>query len=77
MKWLWQKLVEESTSNLLNSPEKYNFEKDSLSLKYEFVKQVKRNDSKIIIIDDDPAILKKIKDGCDDVILLKDTTLID
>ena len=59
------------------SREKYNFKKDSVSLKYEFVKQIKRDDSQIIIIDDDPSILKKLKDGFDDVILLKDTTLID
>ena len=59
------------------SREKYNFKKDSVSLKYEFVKQIKRDDSQIIIIDDDPSILKKLKDGFDDVILLKDTTLVD
>ena len=31
---------------------------------------------KIIIIDDDPEILKRIRKGFDDVILLKDTTLV-
>ena len=61
----------------LEEKNKYNFKKDSVSLKYEFVKQIKRDDSQIIIIDDDPSILKKLKDGFDDVILLKDTTLVD
>ena len=59
------------------SKEKYNFQKDSVTLKYEFVKKIERNDSQIIIIDDDPAILSKIRKNFNDVILLKDTTLVE
>ena len=59
------------------SKENDEFKKDSATLKYEFIKNIERDDSQIIIIDDDPAILKKIKDNLNDIILLKDTTLVD
>ena len=45
-------------------------------LKNRFLKKVKRDDSVIIMIDDDPAILGKIRQGNPDIYLLKDTTLI-
>ena len=58
------------------SRENYNFEKDSPTLKCEFIKKIKRDNSKIIIIDDDPEVLKRIRKEFNDVILLKDTTLV-
>lgn len=77
-KWLDQfaPFFKKGNRNIL-SREKYSFKKDSPTLKYEFIKSIKRDDSKIIIIDDDPEVLKKIRKGFDDVILLKDTTLVD
>ena len=36
-----------------------------------------RDDTQIIFIDDDPAILRKIKENFTDILLLKDTTLVD
>lgn len=76
-KWLDQfaPFFKKENRNIL-SRENYNFEKDSPTLKYEFIKKIKRDNSKIIIIDDDPEILKRIRKGFDDVILLKDTTLV-
>ena len=59
------------------SREEVNFEKNALELKYEFISTLERDDSQIIFIDDDPAILRKIDDDFDDIVLLKDTTLVD
>lgn len=59
------------------SREEANFEKNALELKYEFISTLKRDDSQIIFIDDDPAILRKIDEDFDDIVLLKDTTLVD
>ena len=42
-----------------------------------YVKKLNRDESKIIIIDDDPKVLHNIKDNNDDIILLKDTSLVD
>ena len=50
--------------------------KPSKFLKEEFVKNIKRDKNKIIIIDDDPEVLHQIMENNKDVILLKDTTLI-
>ena len=49
----------------------------SKELKANFLKQVKRDSSIIMVIDDDPAILKEIKVKNPDVVLFKDTVLID
>ena len=46
-------------------------------LKSNYLKKYKRDDSKIIVIDDDPKILKEIKKQNEDIILLKDTVLVD
>ena len=46
-------------------------------LKATYLKEYKRDDSIIMIIDDDPKNLKDIKKLNDDVILLKDTILVD
>lgn len=49
----------------------------STELKLEFVKGIERDGSKIIIIDDDPAVIHSIRKECDDVVLLKDSALVD
>ena len=46
-------------------------------LKSKFLKKLKRDGSTIIVIDDDPRVLKEIHKGNEDIILLKDTVLID
>lgn len=45
-------------------------------LKNRFLKKVKRDDSVIIMIDDDPSILGKIRQSNPDIYLLKDTALV-
>lgn len=46
-------------------------------LKAEYLKKYKRDDSIIIVIDDDPKNLKEIHRLNEDIILLKDTVLVD
>ena len=50
---------------------------ESASLKAKYLKEYKRDDSVIIVIDDDPKNLKEIRKLNDDIILLKDTVLVD
>lgn len=50
---------------------------ESSKLKSDFMKDYKRDGSIIVVIDDDPANLRAIKSVCDDIILLKETVLID
>ena len=49
----------------------------SSELKAKYLKDYKRDDSILIVIDDDPKNLKEIRNLNDDVILLKDTVLVD
>lgn len=49
----------------------------SAELKENYICSLKRDDGIIIIIDDDPTILKDISQKNKDVILLKDTVLVD
>ena len=49
----------------------------SAELKENYICSLKRDDGIIIIIDDDPTILKDISKKNTDVILLKDTVLVD
>ena len=58
------------------SRESNNFNQ-SCNLKSDFLKQIKRDDSVIIVIDDDPIVLHKIKETNEDIVLLKDTVLVD
>ena len=53
-----------------------NFEKSPI-LKAEYLKNIQRDNAKIIMIDDDPAVIKEIRNRNNDVILLKDTVLVD
>ena len=50
---------------------------ESSVLKAEYLKKYKRDDSILMVIDDDPKNLKEIHKYNDDVILLKDTVLVD
>lgn len=50
---------------------------ESATLKANYLKDYKRDDSVIIVIDDDPKNLKEIHKLNDDVILLKDSVLVD
>ncbi len=56
------------------SRESNGFEKSSI-LKANFIKGINRNKI-IIIIDDDPLVLKRIHKENEDVVLLKDTALV-
>ncbi len=49
----------------------------SASLKANYLKNFKRDESIIIVIDDDPRNLKEIHKLNEDIILLKDTVLVD
>ena len=50
---------------------------ESAVLKSNYLKEHKRDGSMIIVIDDDPKILKEIRKLNEDIILLKDTALVD
>lgn len=50
---------------------------ESAILKAQYLKNYKRDDGLLIVIDDDPRNLKEINKLNDDIILLKDTALID
>ena len=51
--------------------------KASAELKAEYISNLERDGSVIIVIDDDPRVLKAMKDTNKDVVLLKDTALVD
>lgn len=63
-------------NRIIISREANNMEKSAI-LKAEYLKKYKRDDSIIMVIDDDPRNLKEIKKLNDDVIVLKDTVLVD
>ena len=46
-------------------------------LKANYLKDYPRDDSILIVIDDDPRVLKEINQSSKDIILLKDTVLVD
>ena len=54
-----------------------NKDKTSPELKAEYLKKLKKDNYVIVLIDDDPRILKKVNEICEDVYLLKDTVLVD
>lgn len=56
---------------------KEDISKSSSELKVDFLKNIKREDEVIILIDDDPLILKSVMDNVNDIVLLKDTVLVD
>ena len=57
------------------SQEEHNF-MPSKTLKKKFIENIKRDESIIIVIDDDPAIIDEIRKSSEDVYLLKDTSLV-
>ncbi len=61
---------------IIISREDNNMEKSEL-LKANYLKTFPRDESILIMIDDDPRVLKAIHAVCEDVILLKDTVLVD
>ena len=50
---------------------------ESATLKANYMKNVERDGSVRIVIDDDPKNLKAIRNSNEDVVLLKDTALVD
>ncbi len=50
---------------------------ESSVLKTDFLKKLERDGSVIVMIDDDPKILKDIAEQQEDIITLKDTVLVD
>ena len=63
-------------NRVIISREKHDF-LESSELKADYMKNVERAGSVLIVIDDDPKNLKAIRKLNDDVVLLKDTALID
>ena len=63
-------------NRVIISREKNNFIESS-ALKANYIKKLERDGSVIVVIDDDPRILKEIKKLNEDVVLLKDTALVD
>ena len=63
-------------NRIIISREANNMEESAI-LKANYITDFKRDGSKIMIIDDDPKILKEIRKSNKDVILLKDTVLVD
>ena len=65
-----------SENRIIISREDNNME-ESAALKAQYLKNYNRDNSVIIVIDDDPKNLREIKKLNDDIILLKDSVLID
>lgn len=63
-------------NRIILSREANNMEKSAV-LKASYLKKVKRDGSILILIDDDPLVLKTVHVENDDVVLLKDTVLVD
>ena len=63
-------------NRIIISRESNNME-ESASLKANYLKDLKRDDSIIMVIEDDPKNMKEINILNEDVILLKDTILVD
>ena len=63
-------------NRIIISREANNFERSKV-LKAKFLKEIERDGSMIILIDDDPAILDEIKELLPDIVLYKDTVLVD
>ncbi|MBP3254992.1 MAG: hypothetical protein J6M60_00665 [Clostridia bacterium] len=63
-------------NRIIISREENNFTKSS-TLKALYMNNLERDGSILIVIDDDPRNLKEIRETNEDVVLLKDTALID
>lgn len=64
------------SNRVIISRESNDFSQSS-KLKSSYLKNIERDESIIIVIDDDPIILKEIRATNGDIILLKDTVLVD
>lgn len=51
--------------------------KRSKNLKTEYLQNIISDEYKIILIDDDPSIISEVKEQCPNIILMKDTVLVD
>ena len=63
-------------NRIIISREENNFIESS-TLKAQYLKNIKRDNNILIVIDDDPKVLKEINNQNKDIILLKDTVLVD
>ena len=63
-------------NRIIISREEHNYT-NSRILKSRYLKKLKRDDSLIVYIEDDPQILRKVMDNNSDIILYKDTALVD
>ena len=63
-------------NRVIISREEHDFV-ESATLKADYMKNVKRDGSVIVVIDDDPKNLRAIRQSNEDVVLLKDTALVD
>ena len=63
-------------NRVIISREKHGFE-ETATLKANYIKNLERDGSVIVVIDDDPRIIKEIRELNEDVVLLKDTALVD
>ena len=63
-------------NRIILSRESNNY-KSTPDLKSEYIKGIERDNSVLILVDDDPTVLKKMMETNKDVILLKDTVLVD
>lgn len=63
-------------NRIIISREANDFEKSSV-LKANYLKDLEKDGSIVILIDDDPRILKQVQEDAPDVILYKDTCLVD
>lgn len=75
--WLDQYAPFFKKENRVIIPRESNDFKSSSDLKSTYIKNLERDGSVIVVIDDDPRVLFAIKDTCEDVVLLKDTVLVD
>ena len=60
-------IISRESNNFISSPD----------LKSSFLKNLERDGSVIVVIDDDPLVLHKMKETSKDAVLLKDTALVD
>ena len=63
-------------NRVIISREEHDFV-ESATLKADYMKNVERDGSVLVVIDDDPKNLRAIRQSNEDVVLLKDTALVD
>ena len=63
-------------NRVIISREEHDFV-ESATLKADYMRNVERDGSVIVVIDDDPKNLRAIRKSNEDVVLLKDTALVD